>query len=199
MALLKPFAGGRPRSATALRCASWILGVALLVASVPGAAAQAAISAENQVKAVFLFNFAQFVGWPPEAFKGTDTPIVIGVLGSDPFGSYLDELVRGEKIGSRPMLVRRLRRVEDVGDCHILFISRSEAGSLGAIMAQLKGRSVLTVGDVDGFTRLGGMVRFMTEEGKIHLRINVQSVRSAGLTISSRLLAHAAIVSPGED
>jgi hypothetical protein len=199
MALLNPSAGGRLRRATARRCAAWVLGFVLLVASVPWAAAQAAISAESQVKAVFLFNFAQFLGWPPQAFKGSQAPIVIGILGTDPFGPYLDELVRGERIGDRPMVVRRFRRVEDVTDCHILYISRSEAGALPRIVAQLKGRGVLTVGDIDGFTRQGGMVRFTTEEGKIHLRINVQAAQSAGLTISSRLLAHAAIVSPGED
>jgi hypothetical protein len=199
MALLKSSAGGRPRSATARCCAAWVLGIALLAASGPRSYAQATISAENQVKAVFLFNFAQFLGWPPQAFKGTQAPIVIGVLGTDPFGPYLDGLVQGEKIGDRPMLVRRFRRIEDVTDCQILFVSRSEAGALPRIMAQLKGRSVLTVGDMEGFTRQGGMVRFTTEEGRIHLRINVQSAESAGLTISSRLLAHAAIVSPGED
>jgi hypothetical protein len=171
----------------------------LLVATCQGTAAEAPISAENQVKAVFLFNFAQFLGWPSQAFKGAQAPIVIGVLGADPFGTYLDELVQGERIGDRPMVVRRFNRVEDAADCNILFISRSEAGNLGRIVAGLKGRSVLTVGDMEGFTRQGGMVRFTTEDGKIHLRINVQAAQSVGLSISSRLLAHAALVSPGED
>jgi hypothetical protein len=199
MALLNFSAGVRLRGATAPRRAAWVLSMALLVAALPGTAAEAPISAENQVKAVFLFNFAQFVGWPPQAFKGPQTPIVIGILGADPFGPYLDELVQGEKIGDRPMVVRRFNRVEDAADCHILFISRSEAGNLGRIVAGLKGKSVLTVGDMDGFTRQGGMVRFLTEEGKIHLRINVQAAKSASITISSRLLAHAAIVPPVED
>ena len=116
-----------------------------------GAHAPAAPSPEYQIKAIFLFQFAQFVEWPARAFHGAHDPLVIGVCGEDPFGSFLDEAVRGEKIGERPLVVRRYRRGEDIADCHILFISRSESGQLDQILARLKGRSVLTVGDMEQF------------------------------------------------
>ena len=122
---------------------------------------------------------------------------MIGVLGDDPFGPYLDRVVQGEKIGNRHLVVRRSRQVDEIAQCSILFISRSEAGSVQAILAQLNGRSLLTVGDLDGFTRLGGMVGFSTEGGKTRLRINVEAARAADLTISSRLLAHATIEPKG--
>jgi len=171
--------------------------VAILPVASAEPPAQAAIPAGYQLKAVFLFNFAQFVSWPPGAFQGAQSPIVIGVLGDDPFGSYLDRVVQGEKIGDRRLVVRRYSQVEDVADCHILFISRSEADHLGSVLARIKGRSLLTVGDLDNFARLGGMVRFVTENGKIRLRINVAAAKASGLTISSKLLAHATIVATG--
>src|SRR5688500_2932564 len=80
--------------------------------------------AEYQLKAVFLFNFAQFVEWPPEAFPENQSPLVIGVLGEDPFGPYLDQIVSGENANNRPLAVQRYRQVEEIKTCHILFISR---------------------------------------------------------------------------
>src|SRR6266702_4256829 len=74
---------------------------------------------EYQVKAVFLFNFTQFVEWPAGAFARVNTPLVIGVLGDDPFGAYLDETVRGETANGRPLVVVRYRRVQEIGDCQV--------------------------------------------------------------------------------
>jgi hypothetical protein len=159
------------------------------------AGAQAAApSAEYQVKAIFLFNFAQFVEWPPQTLRDPRAPLVIGVLGDDPFGSYLDETVRSEKIGDHPMVVRRYHELAEVTDCQVLFISRSEATQMRQLVAGLKGRSVLTVGDVDDFNRVGGIIRFATEQGRIRLKINVAAAQAAGITISSKLLRSATIV-----
>lgn len=151
-------------------------------------------SREYQIKAVFLFNFAQFVDWPPEAFSRSDDPMVIGVLGEDPFGAVLDETVRGEKLGQRALVVRRYRRIEDISDCHILFISRSEAAHLEHILEVLGNRSILTVGDTAGYALKGVMIRFINEAGKIRLRINLDAAKAAHLTISSKLLRPAEIV-----
>ncbi len=179
---------------------AWLISLALFCPVVNAAPETAApISAEYQVKAVFLFNFAQFVEWPPRAFQKNNAPLVIGVLGEDPFGTYLDDLVRGEKVGERPLLIRRYPHGDEPGDCHILFVCRSETKDLEKILAQLHDRSVLTVSDVDAFTRQGGMVRFVTENGKIRLRINVEASKASHLTISSKILRPGTIVSPGKD
>jgi hypothetical protein len=161
--------------------------------------AQATPSREYQIKAVFLFNFAQFVEWPPAAFSQDTTPLVIGILGDDPFGSYLDEIVHGEEVNHRPLTVQRYRHVEDVKACHVLFVSRSEGKNLEKTLAGLKGLSVLTVGDADGFATRGGMIQLTTEQGKIRLRINVDAVRASKLTISSKLLRSADIISTGSN
>jgi len=149
---------------------------------------QSAPTAEYQVKAVFLFNFAQFVEWPPSAFPASQTPLVIGVLGQDPFGAYLDDTLRGERVNNRPLTVRRYRRVEEIQTCHVLFISRSEADRLDQILASLKYRKILTVADVDSPAASRVMIRFVTQQNKIRLRINPEAARAANLTISSKLL-----------
>jgi hypothetical protein len=149
---------------------------------------------EYQLKSVFLFNFAQFVDWPADAFADAQAPLVIGVLGDDPFGPFLDETVRGEHVNGRSLVVRRYRRLEDVKNCHILFVSRSESEQLPAILAGLKGRSILTVGDMPDFAVNGGMIRFVNEKNRIRLSINLDAAKSANVTISSKLLRPAEIV-----
>jgi hypothetical protein len=161
--------------------------------------AHAAASKEYQVKAVFLYNFVQFTEWPADAFSETNSPIVIGILGDDPFAGDLDKLVRGEKVNSHPLVVQHYRQIEEINACQVLFISQSEAKQLGEIFARLKNRSILTVGDMDGFAQRGGMIRFVTENNKIRFRINVAAANAANLSISSKLLRTAEIVGPGSN
>src|SRR4051812_3761086 len=102
---------------------------------------------EYQVKAAYLFNFGQFVDWPAQSFSSPTAPFVICVVGSDPFGTMLDDVTRGEVLGGHPLLVRRFARHADTTDCQILFIGRSEAGRIDETLQALQGRSVLTVTD----------------------------------------------------
>jgi YfiR/HmsC-like len=161
--------------------------------------AQSSPDPEYQLKAVFLFNFAQFVEWPASAFPNSQTPLVIGILGEDPFGPYLDETVRGESVNDRPLVVRRYRSVEEITVCHILFISRREDRRIKGILDSLRGRSVLTVSDADRFATRGGMIRFVTDHKRIRFRINLEAARAASLTLSSKLLRPAEIVPAGKD
>jgi hypothetical protein len=161
--------------------------------------AHAEVSKEYQVKAVFLFNFTQFIEWPTNAFPETQSPLTIGVLGDDPFGNFLEETVRGEKANGHPIIVKRFQRVEKIGNCQILFISASDARQVKAILAALKGRQILTVSDIAGFAQNGGVIRFVSEQNKIHFRINLEAAKNAGLTVSSKLLRLAEIIEPGKD
>ena len=172
--------------------------LALSVALAATCVALAAPVSEYQVKAVFLFNFSQFVSWPPGAFHSADAPLVIGVLGEDPFGHELDAVVAGERAGARALTVRRYRDVADVRDCQILFIDRSEAARLPDILTALHGRSILTVSDIDGSAVRGVMIDLVLEGGHVHMRINVAAARASGLVLSSQLLRPAQIVGPGE-
>ncbi len=152
------------------------------------------VSHEYPLKAVFLLNFAQFTGWPASTLEHADSPLVIGVLGTDPFGAVLDDAVRGETVNGRKFVVQRYRHVADATNCQILFISQSETPHWDAIMAALKGKPVLTVSEIDGTSYRGVCVRFITENNKIRLRINTATLKNAGLTMSSQLLRLAEIV-----
>jgi hypothetical protein len=167
---------------------------ACVVPAVTGWSAETAVSSEYQLKAVFLFNFTQFVEWPRQAFADPNAPIVIGVLGVDPFGAYLDQTVQGEKINGRSLEVRRYRNVAEIDTCHVLFISQSETSRIKDTVARLRNRPILTVGDSDGFAVNGGIIRFITDKARIKLRVNLDSAKAAGLVISSKLLRAADIV-----
>ena len=165
----------------------------LLVAG-RGLAAQNVRATEYQVKAVFLFNFAQFVDWPAGAFPAADTPLAICVLGNDPFGDALDKTVRDERVGGRPFEIRRYQSVDEIKACHILFINRSEGNRPEAILAGLKQRPILTVSDADGFAQRGGMIRFVSDRNHIRLQLNLAATEAAHLTVSSKLLRVAEII-----
>lgn len=169
--------------------AAWLLA--------PSASAQPGHVSDREVKAVFLFNFAQFVEWPPSAFDGPLAPIVIGVLGDDPFEKTLDDVVKGEVVKNRQLIVTRFRNVDELSTCHILFVSSSETQRYDRILTSLRGRPTLTVGETDGFATRGGMVRFVTDRNRVGLQVNVKAARSAGLMISSNLLRPARIVDGG--
>jgi hypothetical protein len=171
----------------------WKIFLIVCVATQP-VGSLAAATKEYQVKAAFLFNFAQFVDWPAGAFENAHAPLVIGVIGEDPFGSYLDDIVRGEKIGSHSLEVKRFARVSDVKTCHILFVSKSESRQMDQIVGSLKNKNVLTVSDVDNFASRGGVIEFFTANNKIRFRINVSAARNASLTVSSKLLRVAEVV-----
>ena len=168
-----------------------VLAAALLLLSVPVLAQPAAESVtarEYQIKAVFLFNFAQFVEWPAEAFASKEAPLCFGVLGDDPFGVALESVVRGESVRGRELIVRRARRAEELKGCQLLFISRSERARLDEILAELEGAPVLTVSEVEGFGRRGGVINFYLEENRVRFEINPEAAEEDGLRISSELL-----------
>jgi hypothetical protein len=150
--------------------------------------------AEYRVKAVFLFNFAQFVEWPPDAFTDPRQPIVIGVLGKDPFGAELDAVVRGETVAQRSLVVERYYNIAELHNCHILYIARSEIGHLPQILTALAGRSILTVSDADGDDQAGVMIRLVNRSNRVRLQIDVGAAKAGHLLISSKLLRPAEIV-----
>lgn len=150
---------------------------------------------EYQIKALFLFNFTQFVEWPSDAFSEPNAPLVIGILGADPFGPYLDETIANEEANGHPLIIDRYRNMEEVKTCHILFINSQEINKV-ALNESLKERSILTVSDAPNFIQEGGMIRFFIKSNKIQFQINPNAAKMAGLNISSKLLRLAEIVIP---
>jgi hypothetical protein len=155
-------------------------------------------SREYQIKAAFLVNFMQFTSWPDNAFSNGDTPFCIGVLGDDPFGAALDQIVQGETIKNRKIIVQRSRSVDDCKNCQLVFVSSSEEKRLPAILARLDSDPVLTVGESRGFARRGGIINFYLEGNKVRFEINAEVARRDKLHISSQLLSLGKIVESDE-
>jgi hypothetical protein len=153
---------------------------------------------EHSVIAAFLLHFVQFTNWPDAAFSGTDTPMTVGVIGTDPFGSKLDDTFRGERAGDRPFVIKRLSPEAVPEGCHLLFVGELDDARLRRLLERLKGRPVLTVSTRSGFCEDGGMVAFEVERGKVVFAIRRDSVKEAGLSIHSRLLNMARVFRGGE-
>jgi hypothetical protein len=165
-----------------------LLLVALAVFLCGFGTSHAQVSREYQLKAVFLYNFAQFTQWPTNAFANDHSPIVIGIIGADPFGHALEETIKGEAIQGRSLVIEHYRRADEIKTCHILYISQSENRYMEQIVRSVSTRPILTVADVDGSPNAEVIIRFIVENNKVHFRINQQAALRAGLILSSRLL-----------
>ena len=172
----------------------WVQALVLATCVAPPLAAQA--TREYDLKAVFLFNFATFVEWPESARPPAGKPIIIGVLGRDPFGALLDGVVAGEKLRDHPLEVRRYRTPEMAQEAHILYISASEAWRLPQILRFLRGKPVLTVADIPRARDAGAIITFATGS-RLELHVNPAAAEHAGLNISSKLLRVATVTDPG--
>jgi hypothetical protein len=151
--------------------------------------AQESRPTEYQIKAAFIFNFAKFIDWPPKALPQATSPIIIGILGENPFHDDLARTIRDKTIDDHPLVIKEFRSLVQATNCHILFICTSEKNRLPEILRDIKGTSVLTVGETERFTEIGGMINFVFEGTKIRFRINNDAATSAGLKISSKLLS----------
>ena len=172
------------------------LAVALLAFAAPPRGASADAPSEYELKAAFLYHFARFTEWP-DAARAKGDEFVIGIFGDDPFGTTLDDAVAGKTIGTQPIVVKRLLRLEDLGGSHILFVSGSEDGRLAQVLRSVAGRHVLVVGETPRFAERGAPIGFRSEGAKVRFDINPAAVDRAGLKMSSQLLKLARIVRDG--
>jgi YfiR/HmsC-like len=166
---------------------------AIVLGATLGAGLQGQVN-EYQVKAFFLYNFARYVDWPSESFKAAPDPIVICILGQNPFGNALEQATTGKVIEGRPIIIREVESIQPLSNCHILFVNSSERKRFRTMAATLKGSGVLTVGEAQGFTADGGVINFKLEDGKVRFEINVDAAGQEHLHISSKLLSLAQIV-----
>ena len=152
------------------------------------AQAQSEPKGEYALKAVFLYNFCRFIEWPKSAFTSPNDPIIIGVIGEDPFGSLLNETVQGETSRGRAIRVQHFAKPDAIAKCHLLFVSHSEAARTEKILSAVRGKSVVTVGETDAFIDRGGMIALTTDKSRVRLHINPSLLRAASLDVSSKLL-----------
>jgi len=162
--------------------------VLLALSNVSFAQSGTSVVTEYEIKAAFLYNFAKFVDWPTSAFQTDSTTIIIGILGDDPFGSILDEIVADTKVQNKRLQVKRFKQPGDLTFCHILYVSKSETKRLQWIQRKISGASTLTIGESSDFLERGGMIRLVNKRNKVRFEINPMAASKAGLRISSRLL-----------
>lgn len=171
-----------------------VLVVPALLAGLTTLRAQSKAASEYEVKAAFLYNFAKFVEWPPGTFSDPKQPVCICVLGQDPFGHVLDDALPGKAIGARRVLLGRALQVDALAGCQIVFLSAAEGVRLKAVLARMRGRHVLLVGESEGFASAGGTIQFVLDQSRVRFVINPDAADRAGLKINSKLLALATIV-----
>ena len=170
------------------------LALALCVGTLTAAKAAATVSPEYLIKAEFLYRFAMFVEWPTEAFPAPSSPITIGIVGADPFGSAIDLTIRDKHIDNRPLVVKRLQWNQDIRQCHIVFLSAAEAARIEELAERVEGLPILLVGDTDDLARRGATVNFRVDHNQVRFDINREAATRARLKISPSLLDLARIV-----
>ena len=175
-----------------------ILGVLMALGGARSASTQTNPTGEYQVKAAFLFHFAQFVDWPEGTFKEADSPLTYCTIGEDPFHGALDASLNGKTIEARVVRVQHIKQAQQIPGCQILFIGAAENRLIPEVLTATRGTSVLTVGESEHFARNGGMIGFFLEENKIRFEINLEAAEHAKLKVSSRLLALAKTVIGGQ-
>ena len=159
-----------------------------------GAGAQIPRPTEYQLKAAFLYNFVKYVEWPPQALPANSPTIIIGVYGKDPFGPALNT-ISGKIVDGKRLVIKPCSDPQDLRSVHLLFISPSEKRRLKQILSILGNASILTVSEIDGFSRSGGIINlFTTESNRVRFEINPDSAERARLRISSQLLRVAKVV-----
>ncbi|MDB6167459.1 MAG: YfiR family protein [Verrucomicrobia bacterium] len=166
----------------------------LAAAALSPARLPAEVSKEYQVKAAFLYNFTKFVEWPTQHFAHEERPILIGILGRNPFGEELDKILRGRKVAGRELEVKVLASPEEAKTVDVLFVCEGEEQRLAGLWQPLLKAGVLTVGESGRFGELGGMVVFLLEGDKVRFSINLGQAEQAQLKLSAQLLKLATAV-----
>jgi hypothetical protein len=149
---------------------------------------------EYELKAGFLYNFGKYVEWPADAFEAKETPISIGVVGTDPFGPALEKTLKDREAQDRKFTILRFRDAGEIKRCHILFVPKTEKPRFPAILKAVEAWPTLTVGETEGFAETGGAVNILIEKERPRLEINPDAAERAKLTIQARLLKLATLV-----
>lgn len=157
--------------------------------------AHAAAAPEYSIKAGYILLFTRYVEWPDTAFADERAPIVICVLGPDPFGSVLDQTLAGQHSQQRPLSVRRMSSTQATDGCHVVFIGADLAEQASQWLGKLAERPVLTIADQPGAIEQGAMLCFVNDvqggQARIRFEASLYSMQRAGLTASSQMLVAA--------
>jgi YfiR/HmsC-like len=172
-----------------------VIGSALAASLLCAASAGAQDVTEPALKAAFIYNFAKFTDWPADAVPAT-AQFNACVLGDPALGDALERAMVGRHLAGRQIGVSRVRLGAAMRSCHLLYISGLTWTQIEALTASLRGAPILTISDLDDFTRVG-VVQMFVESGKMRFNFNLDVARQARLQLSSKLLVLAAHVRGG--
>jgi hypothetical protein len=176
-----------------------IISVLCLVAcSAVDISAQEQKAGEYQVKALFLYNFMNFVDWPADSSIHSSPTINVCVIGEDPLNNALDD-IRDKTVKDKKLAIRYYRPYDEPKGCHLIFIPAAGKRHLAHILKSVREANVLTVGDTEESARQGAIIGFYIEQKKVRFAINIEAARRAGLRISAKLLKLAKIIKATED
>lgn len=139
------------------------------------------------MKAAYLFNFINFVEWPPSAFQTPTAALHVCIVGSDPFGPTLDGALHGEAVSGHPLRIERLGESASLLACHVVFIPASVRDPI-PVLRRVRNLPVLTIGESEAFWRAGGMIRFAIDARHVRFDANGRAAETAGLRLSARLM-----------
>lgn len=160
----------------------------LLLAGPGGDSPAAEAPKEYQIKAAFLYNFTKYIEWPKERFPDADSPVVIAILGDNPFGNDLIEAVAGRLVFGRQVVVVPAASDDEARAAHLLFVPAGEERRFSEMAPVLQGASVVTVGESERFFSLGGVITFVRVGDQVRFNINLAVAERDGLKLSAQLL-----------
>lgn len=149
---------------------------------------------EVDLQAEFISKFPRYVEWPAERFESPDSPIVVGILGPNPYGEALDAALAGATAHGRNYEVRSLDTVEEAKVVHILIVGETDRAKLRDVAQELKGLPIVTIAPTFRFSKAGGIVGMEMYKNKVAFEINNKSAKQANLKIRSRVLQLATTV-----
>jgi hypothetical protein len=169
------------------------LGLAPMLAELSPASAQQAAPRASAVKAAFLYKFAAFVEWPAGTFQRAEQPLSIGVMGDDEVAADLEQMANAKTADSRPVTVRRIVEGAPVTGVHILFVAERREAELRQALETASG-PILIVTEQQGALRLGSVINFIEDAGRIRFGASIASAEARNLKLSARLLAVAQVI-----
>jgi len=176
----------------------WTKAIITLIASLLLVSTCTAIGSQPttdvQLKAAFVYNFIKFVEWPADTFPNTNSPITIGVLGDDSFANTLSATVKDKTVGGRKIAIKQSMKARDIEGCQLVYIGSNNESHLSKTIEDIGNHHTLTVSDIEGFARRGGIIGFTDENDKLAIEINLRKAKESDLKISSKLLKLAHII-----
>ena len=151
----------------------------------------AAALTEEQIIAQLIFKLTRAINSPSKDPLQDGDFFTIGVLGPNPFGSYLEEITTGKTAHEVPIRVRFCESLQEIRSCHMLYVSPQAPFETPYILRVIGDASVVTLGYGSDFARDGGIIAFTRLDNRIAYEINQKSAVRQKIVIHSYIKKNA--------